>query len=162
MAVVPVIYAFIAAFVLGLGVGAGGMRHWDSVEIRDLEAALTAVNVTSAATLASKTAEVARATEKAKQANDQLEQSYDQSIATVNAYFDRVRASGKTRSPNPVPSCAGATTSEAATAETSPATDDAFTPHTPDFERKAYVIDEWASSCWKFVNDNCRMPQDGR
>lgn len=72
--------------------------------------------------------------------NDKLEKSYEQNIATINTYFDRVRFSRAASHQNTVLSC-----------------DSAGTPETPttEFAEAAYRIEAYANNCWRFIENEC-------
>lgn len=137
-------YAIAAAFILGIVSGAAGMRQWDSAEIVSLQAAIQEANTQSEVTLKLAQVRVEAATKEAEQLNTQLETSYEQSIATVNSYFDRVRNHRAASRPNPVPSCESAGTPEATSTE---------------FAEIAYRLEAYADSCRAFVTSNCGITQ---
>lgn len=134
------LYAIAAAFISGLLFGAAGMRQWDSAEIVSLQAAIQEANTQSEVTLKLAQVKVEAATKEAENLNTELEKSYEQSVATANAYFDRVRNNRAASRPNPVPSCESAGTPETTTTE---------------FAETAYRIEAYAKSCWRFVENGC-------
>lgn len=134
------LYAIAAAFILGIVSGAAGMRQWDSSEILVLESAIQEANTQSEVTLKLAQVKVEAATKEAEHLNTELEKSYEQSIATVNSYFDRVRNNRAASRPNPVPSCESAGTPETTAAE---------------FAETAYRIEAYAQNCWRFVENEC-------
>ena len=134
------LYAIAAAFVLGIASGAAGMRQWDSAEIVSLKAAIQEANTQSEVTLKLAQVKVEAATKEAENLNTELEKSYEQSVATANAYFDRVRNNRAASRPNAVPSCESAGTPETTTTE---------------FAETAYRIEAYAKSCWRFVENGC-------
>ena len=134
------LYAIAAAFILGLISGATGMRQIDASEITILKSAIERGNIQADVKLKMAQVEVKAATEKAEQANIELEKSYEQSITTVNAYFDRVRSNRAASNPNTVPSCESAGTPETTAAE---------------FAETAYKLEAYAQSCWRFIENEC-------
>lgn len=134
------LYAFLAAFLAGLSIGATAMRHWDSAEIQSLQNAIAQANAQADLTLAVAKGKVEKATQEAEHANSELEKSYAQNVTTVNAYFDRLRDHRATGRTNAVPSCESAGTPETTSAE---------------FAQTAYQIEAYANSCWRFVENEC-------
>lgn len=137
--------AAIAAISFILGYGLADKVSAD--KIGKLEHAIAEANLTADAVLQAHIAQKKQNELEAEAKSVELEKSYEQSVATVNAYYDRVQSSHKTRSRNTVPVCEGSRTPER-------------TSEVTEFERQAYTVDAWAESCYQFVNNNCLIKED--
>ena len=138
------IYAFAAIAAVAFALGYGLADKVSAEKIAVLEHAIIEANLSMDAVLQAHIAQKKQNELEAEAKSVELEKSYEQSVATVNAYYDRVQSSHKARSRNTMPVCEGSGTSEGASATT-------------EFERQAYTVDAWAESCYQFVNDNCGM-----
>ncbi len=130
----------IAPLLLVLGVAAAIWTHGYHTANKDHIVTLANIQAQSDALMDAAVSENKVKEEQALRFNDQLEKSYEQNIATINTYFDRVRASRAASRKNTVPSC-----------------DSAGTPETPttEFAEAAYRIEAYANSCWRFIENEC-------
>lgn len=135
-------YAFAAIAAISFLLGYGLADKVSADKIGKLEHAIIEANLTADAVLQAHIAQKKQNELEAEAKSVELEKSYEQSVATVNAYYDRLQSSHKARSRNAMPVCEGSGASEG-------------TPETTEFERQAYTVDAWAESCYQFVNDNC-------
>lgn len=137
------IYAFLGAFLSGLALGSYTLYEIKQGEVMACEMAITTGNQAAELAHAVATRKVAEAEHQAELSNQQLQASYEQNIATVNTYFDRLRESKRAAShSNPVSSCESAGLPETATTE---------------FAETAYKIEAWAQGCFEFVAKNCEI-----
>lgn len=147
------VYALAISAAIAFALGYGLAEKVSAEKIAVLEHSIIEANLSMDAVLQAHIAQKKQNDLEAEAKNAELEKSYEQNVATVNDYFDRVRASDKARRHNAVPRSESACTPEVQT-ETPTSTDPTeFT----EFKRNAYMVDAWAESCLQFVNDKCRI-----
>ena len=156
------IYAFLAAIVIGFGAGFYTSHEIDSAEIIALESAIKSANDQAKIIMTTAKKESERIKSDQRQLAQQLEKSHEQNIQTVNALRDqlatvRLPAAHNPRSGNAKNNDHGTQKPEAqADNEQLPATLDRLVK--AEFYR-ADTVAEYAEACYTFVvEQNCGVP----
>lgn len=148
------IYAALAVFLVGLGLGITATHQFDKAEIQNLQFAIASGNARADAELKQAQAKVEAATTKADQLAYQIEESHEENLKTVRSLTDRVAAAGRMYAgrqncKNTVPAgeSAGQPKDTAEPAD--------FSGRLAEIVRRADETAVYAQACWQFVSNNC-------
>lgn len=159
----PFIAFIVAAFLAGIGIGGIGVHQVDSASIKRYELALQVQKTEAQGLFDATQAHIAKVENDAVIANQQLDQSHESAIKSINTLHDafassRLRDPGR-RQGGTCPVSTGTNTGKSEAKTDSAELSAELTGFLIDQTYQADTVAAYADACYRFVENNCGVSQ---